>query len=89
MKYVVKINGGLWCDDNDKNIFDIEGVKKLFKDNGVEKFKFDDEDFGIDEYNIDEGIDKLINSFEDIECYNEELFEMGDDFCELRICEVS
>ena len=85
VKYVVVINGGLWVDDNDNNIFDIDGVKKLFKDSGVKKFEFENENYDIDEIDFDEGIDMMIKSGDDYECYNEELFEMGDDCCELRI----
>ena len=84
VKYVVVINGGLWVDDNDNNIFDIDGVKKLFKDSGVKEFEFEDRSI-----EFDEGIEELIKSNYDMECYNEELFEMGDDCCELRIDEVS
>ena len=86
-KFVIIVNGGLW---GGGKVFDMEGVKKVFKDVGVEEWKI----MGEDEEEVmefDEGIDLLRemgDMGESVEVYNEELCVMGDDCCNLSICEL-
>ena len=80
--FAVLINGGVW-----KVLSSREKVEQLFKDDGVEKFIFEEDGEGVE---FVEGINHLLqmgSMGEVVECYNEELCEMGDDYCELSIVE--
>jgi len=79
--FVVKINGGVW------DVFDSkEKVVELFKGELEGDFVFEDEG----SMSLEEGIEHLLHMGSCGEvaiCENEELCEMGDDYCELSICE--
>ena len=79
--FVVKINGGVWgvFDSKDK-------VTELFKGELEGEFLFEDED----SMSLEEGIEHLLfmgSCGEFAVCQNEELCEMGEDYCELSIIE--
>ena len=82
--FVVKINGGVW------EVFDSrEKVVELFKSELEGDFIFDGEG-GREVMDLERGINYLMemgSCGEMVECYNEELCEMGDDYCELSIVE--
>lgn len=82
--FVVKINGGVW------EVFDSrEKVVELFRSELEGDFILDGED-GEEVMDLEKGIDYLLemgSCGEVVECYNEELCEMGDDYCELSIVE--
>lgn len=83
-KFVVLVNGGLW--EGGKVFVGLESVKEMFKGEGIEKWIIDG-----DEFEFDEGIDELLSGGDGgykLEVGNEELCEMGDDFCELSICKL-
>ena len=66
---------------NDYNLYfkEFDNVKKWFNECGVEKeLELEDESILID--NLDELLD-----MGDIEVYNECLFEMGSDYCDIRL----
>ena len=83
-KYIVSWNGSI-----DNKLMSLEEVKESFKKDGVESWWFDSEEsYEIVEVDFDKGIEMLIESFDGMKCYNDELFSMGDDYCELNIEEV-
>lgn len=79
--FVVKINGGVW------EVFDSkEKVIGLFKEELEGDFVFEDEG----SMSVEEGVEHLLfmgSCGEVAICENEELCEMGDDYCELSVVE--
>ena len=57
-----------------------------FKERGVKELKFEDEE----DMSIEDGIGFMLSMECSVMCKNEELFEMGDDYCELTVrdCEL-
>ena len=81
-KYVILVNGGVY---GGGEVFDREGVERVISEwsGGKELIDEDEEVISIDEL-IEVGSmgeKKLI--------WNEEMVEMGDDWVELSICELS
>jgi len=79
-KYKLVINGR-----KVETFLSLADVEVWFKDKGIEVLKFFEEDFGLEE-----GVLEIFH-FEDmdgVDCWNEELCERGDDYCQIRIEEV-
>ena len=79
--FVVKINGGVW------EVFDSkEKVIELFRNELEGDFIFENEE----DMSLEDGVEHLLflgSCGEVAICQNEEICEMGDDYCELSICE--
>ncbi len=82
-KFVCSINGCIL-----KDVKSLEEWKEWFKKEGIKKWELDDENDDIVEMDFDKGIERLVESVGEVSCYNEELCEMGDDYCELNLEEV-
>lgn len=79
--YVLGINDGMLVFEK------LESLINWFKERGVKEFKFDNGE----EMSIESGISFILDMDSRVVCVNEELFEMGDDYCELiiRDCEMN
>ena len=79
--YVLGINDGMLVFEK------LVSLVEWFKERGVKELKFEDEE----SKSIEDGIGFMLSMECKVVCKNEELFEMGDDYCELivRDCEMN
>jgi len=79
-KLVFRINGGVVCKCSSKENL----IKFLKEEFGVERF--DVQDMNDDEFDlsVEECVDMLLQK-EVLTCWNEELCERGDDYCEMKL----
>ena len=66
-----------------------EKVVKYFEEllKGKEFIFEDDENDEMGKMSIEKGVDFLLDRWDVIEVFNEELIERGDDYCEVRVWE--
>ena len=78
--YVLGINDGMLVFEK------LVSLVEWFKERGVKELKFEDEE----DMSIEDGIGFMLSMECSVMCKNEELFEMGDDYCELTVrdCEL-
>ena len=86
IKFVMVWNGGLYFKGN-KNVFSRDELCDIFSN----EFGLEELVIGNDEvYSVNDGINKMIEcGSEGVELFNEECLEMGDDFVNVSIVEIS
>jgi hypothetical protein len=78
--YVLSINDGMLVFEK------LVSLVEWFKERGVEELKFE----GEESKSIEDGIGFMLSMECNVMCKNEELFERGDDYCDLGLkdCEL-
>jgi hypothetical protein len=54
----------------------------------LESLILENKDYEEEEFSLEEGVEFLLKRFVKVECYNEDLVERGDDFCEIGLSEM-